>query len=215
MPAGARPSIREPGSEPVTGPRSTGVEANARLTSSTAVALFFLLAVEGITVLRVHQLLSVHVFVGVLLIPPVLLKIASTTYRFSRYYIGDPAYRAKGPPAWLLRVLGPGVVFLTVVLFGTGVALLYDPAARGTLLFWHKVSFILWFLVMAVHVLGHLPESFRTGLADWTERARQVAGSGRRRNALIASLAAGAVAGLVALAQVAPYLAGRIGPFGK
>ena len=75
-----------------------GVESNARLTGSTAAVLLVLLAAEGVTVLRVGALLTPHVFIGMLLIPPVLLKIGSTGWRFVRYYRGSPAYRRKGPP---------------------------------------------------------------------------------------------------------------------
>jgi hypothetical protein len=55
-----------------------GVAANARLTASNAAVLLVLLAIEGVTVLRVRALLAPHVFIGVVLIPPVLLKVAST-----------------------------------------------------------------------------------------------------------------------------------------
>lgn len=61
-----------------------GVEANARLTASTGVALLLLLAAEGVTVLRVRSLLTPHVVIGVLLVPPVLLKTGSTAHRFLR-----------------------------------------------------------------------------------------------------------------------------------
>ena len=153
-----------------------GVAANSRLTSSTALVLFFLLAVEGATVVQVRAWLSVHVFVGVLLIPPILLKMASTFYRFTRYYLGHPEYRQKGPPPWLLRLLGPAVVILTVVMFASGVALLYaGPGYRSSLLPLHKLSFLAWFVVMAIHVLGHLPETFRTGVEDWSSRAGRIA----------------------------------------
>ena len=57
------------------------------------------------------------------MIPPAVLKIASTGWRFVRYYAGAPAYRRKGPPPVLLRLLGPVVVILTVVLLASGVAL--------------------------------------------------------------------------------------------
>jgi hypothetical protein len=192
-------------------PSRTGVEANSRLTSSTAVALFFLLAVEGATVLQTRAWLSVHVFVGVVLIPPILLKMASTFYRFARYYLGHPDYREKGPPPWFLRLLGPAVITLTVVLFGSGVLLLYSGASyRSTLLPVHKLSFIAWFLVMTIHVLGHLPETFRTGLADWSGRPRAMAGTNYRRAALVACLAVGVLAGTLALAQVTPYLSDQL-----
>ena len=48
--------------------------------------LLVLLAVEGVTILFLRPLLSVHIFVGMLLIPPVALKLGSTGYRFVRYY---------------------------------------------------------------------------------------------------------------------------------
>jgi hypothetical protein len=54
------------------------VAANARLTASNAVVLLALLAAEGVTILRVRALLTPHVFIGIVLIPPVLLKVAST-----------------------------------------------------------------------------------------------------------------------------------------
>jgi len=40
------------------------VEGNARLTGVTGAALFVLLAAEGITILRIHDLITAHVFVG-------------------------------------------------------------------------------------------------------------------------------------------------------
>src|SRR5206468_2516773 len=55
-----------------------GVAANARLTASNAAVLLVLLAAEGVTILRVRALLTPHVFIGMVLVPPVLLKVAST-----------------------------------------------------------------------------------------------------------------------------------------
>jgi hypothetical protein len=128
-----------------------------------AAVLLVLLAAEGVTVLRVRALLTAHVLIGVLLVPPVLLKIGTTGYRFVRYYTGSPAYRRKGPPALLLRVLGPLVVVLTTCLFASGIALLFaGPGLRRDLLLLHKASFVLWFVVMAVHVLGHLLDNLRS-----------------------------------------------------
>ena len=91
------------------------------------------------------------------LIPPVLLKVASTGWRFARFYRGAPAYRRKGPPPLLLRLLGPVVVILTVVLLASGVGLLLvSPSWLPLLLTVHKASFVLWFGAMTIHVLGHL-----------------------------------------------------------
>ena len=51
----------------------------------------------GITVISVKRLLPEHFFLGLLLIPPLALKTASTGYRFVRYYSGDPRYN---DPSW-------------------------------------------------------------------------------------------------------------------
>ena len=55
--------------------------------------LFVLLAVLGVTILRIGQLMWLHLFLGLLLIGPLALKLASTGYRFARYYTGQPSYR--------------------------------------------------------------------------------------------------------------------------
>ncbi|HZU73294.1 MAG TPA: hypothetical protein VE990_11050 [Acidimicrobiales bacterium] len=184
------------------------MEANERLTSSTAVVLLVLLFLEGLTVVSVRSLLGPHVFIGVLLVPPVALKIASTGYRFARYYLGASAYRRKGPPTWLLRMLGPAVVVLTVALLGSGVALmLVGPSWHDRLLALHKASFVLWFLAMTVHVLGHLAGTARLGLPDWASRGRRrPAGASGRVALLVATLMAGAAGGVVLLGRVTPYL---------
>lgn len=187
-----------------------GVEANERLTGSTALVLLVLLAIEGVTVLRVHSLLTIHVFVGMLLIPPILVKISSTTWRFARYYLGSPEYRHKGPPPAALRVTGPIVVVLTVALFGSGVLLLFGPAAwRHSLLQLHQASFIAWFIFMTVHVLGHLGDMVRLSTKDWTRRTRGlVSGSRARRLLITLSLLAGLVLAFLTVSHVGPWVHG-------
>jgi hypothetical protein len=181
-----------------------GVEANERLTGSTALVLLALLAIEGVTVLRVHSLLTLHVFIGMLLIPPVLVKMSSTMWRFVRYYVGSPEYRHKGPPSTGLRVLGPFVMVLTVVLFASGVLLLFAPLAwHGRLLQLHQASFIAWFIVMTVHVLAHLGDVARVSTKDWARRTRGlVAGSRLRRLAITLSLVVGLALALVTVSHV-------------
>jgi len=185
------------------------VEANSRLTGSTAAVLFVLLAAEGFTIVRVRALLSPHVFIGMLLVPPVVLKIGSTSYRFARYYLGSPAYRRKGPPPTVLRLLGPFVVVLTLILFGSGIALLLvRPSHRPPLLLLHKASFVLWFGAMAIHVLGHLVDTARLAPRDWMRRTRRdVTGPGLRQWALVSSVAVGALLGWLLLGQVGPWRA--------
>jgi hypothetical protein len=109
----------------------------------TGTILIVLLAVIGVTILRIGQLVSVHLFVGLLLLGPVALKMGSTGYRFVRYYTREPAYRRKGPPEALLRLIAPLVVLSTVTVFASGVVLLLlGPRNRGQFLLIHKASFL-------------------------------------------------------------------------
>ena len=180
---------------------SEGVEGNGRLTATTAIVLLLLLAAEGATLVGIHALLRPHVFLGFALIPPVVLKVSSTVYRFARYYGGHGAYRRKGPPHILLRLLGPVVVVLTVILLASGVALGYTHGSTAsTVLFVHKASFVLWFGAMTIHVLGHIAETARTGPRDWT-RSRPVRGVNWRRSSLVVSVAAGVLLGVWGLGQ--------------
>jgi hypothetical protein len=178
-----------------------GVAGNARLTGGMAAALLILLAAEGATIPFIGPLLQPHILIGMLLIPPVMLKLASTGYRFIRYYAGTPAYVRKGPPPLLLRLLAPGVVLTTVALFGTGVALLLAGPPSKTLVLAHKVSFIAWVALMTVHVLGHLLEVPRLALPDWRRdgpREAQLSGAGLRISALAGSILAGIALTLLA-----------------
>jgi hypothetical protein len=153
---------------------------NERLTATTATVLLVLLAVEGFTILSIRQLLSLHIVVGLMLIPPVALKLASTGYRFLRYYTRDPAYVAKGPPHIAMRLLAPLLVVSTLTVLGSGVALLaLGPAHhRDLLLGLHKASFLVWFVVTSVHVLVYVQRLPRAVLArDAWARVGLVTGS--------------------------------------
>ena len=160
---------------------SGGPDGNEQLTAITGVILIGLLFVIGITILRIRQLISVHLFVGLLLIGPVALKMASTGYRFMRYYTGDTVYRRKGPPEAVLRIIAPIVVLTTVLVFVTGVLLLFaGPAHRNPLLELHKVGFIVWVVFTALHLLGHLPGlggTLRAGTRSAGGRAGRAPGS--------------------------------------
>ena len=99
--------------------RFGGVPGNERLTAEMGAVLFVLLAVLGLTIPMVRSLMYEHVFLGMLLIPPVALKLASTGYRFVRGCTKDPAYRLAGQPAPLERVIAPLVVAGTLAVFRT------------------------------------------------------------------------------------------------
>jgi hypothetical protein len=201
-------------SEGKTGSRQ-GVEGNARLTGASAVVLLVLLAAEGATIPFIGRLVQPHVFIGMMLIPPILLKLGSTGYRFARYYTGSPPYRRKGPPSPPMRVLAPGVVLTTVALFASGVALaLAGPEDGGPLKFLHQASFVAWFGFMTIHVLGHLLEVPRLAVPDWRRgggREAALAGSGMRLVLIAIALAAGLALALATTSLAGPWLSTEIG----
>lgn len=180
---------------------SRGTRGNERLTAEAGAVLFVLLAALGLTIPFLHQLITEHVFLGMLLIPPVVLKLASTGYRFIRYYTGHRAYRAAGPPLPLLRALAPVVVLSTVIVFASGVLLLVAGVHNGPLGLVHKASFIVWFGATAVHVLAYVWRVPRLASADFRSGAEQIGGSFARRAAVGATL----VAGLVLAAATVRY----------
>jgi hypothetical protein len=191
--------------------KSGGTDGNEQLTTVTGAILIVLLAVIGFTIPQLRQFISVHLFVGMLLIGPVLLKMASTGYRMIRYYTGDSAYRAKGPPELVLRLIGPIVVLTTVVVFATGVVLLFaGPNHRDPWLMLHKVSFIVWVVFMSLHVLGHLPAVGRAlgiGRAGDEQLTGATAGAAGRWIAIVGALVAGLVLAMALIPDFAAWSA--------
>jgi hypothetical protein len=177
--------------------RAWGPSGNERLTTSTGLVLLALLAVETLTTLSLRSYLPVHIFLGLLLLPPVALKLASTGWRFMRYYTRNKPYRLEGPPRLLVRMLAPLLVASTLTLFGSGVALIVVGHRGGLLLSLHAISFGVWGVVMIVHVLAYIARTLRLGPADWLPNAeRVVAGVRSRRAALAGALLAGAILAL-------------------
>lgn len=153
--------------------KSGGPAGNARLTAWIGAALLVLFVVELATLLDVNGLLSWHVVVGVLLVPPALAKTGTTGWRIIRYYTRSPAYRESGPPPMVLRVLGPLVVLFTLAVLGSGLALLaLGPQAslnpfldvlgyQVSALTLHQASFVIWAVVTGLHVLGRIVPATR------------------------------------------------------
>jgi hypothetical protein len=141
---------------------SGGGAANEQLTAIVAAVLLPLLAAEGATLLNVRSLLNVHAFVGLLLVPVVAVKIASTGWRMVGYYRGREEYVLRGPPHVALRVLvAPVLVASTVLVFGTGIVLLAVDQTEGTIVGLHKSSFVVWAGAFGLHLLTRLPALVR------------------------------------------------------
>jgi hypothetical protein len=183
-----------------------GSEGNARLTATTGLVLLALLAVEGVTILDLRQLLSVHVFVGLLLIPPVALKLAVTGYRFVRYYSRAAEYLRKGPPLLLMRMLvAPGLIAATLVVFGTGVTLLAIGPGGGIVLLLHQASFFVWLAAFGVHVLAYALRAPGLVRAD-LGRGSRTSGAALRFGVVALALLVGLTVALAELPAAGPWL---------
>jgi hypothetical protein len=189
--------------------RFGGIDGNETLTNAAAVVLTLLLIAEGLTILRIGGLKREHMFIGMALIPPVLLKLGSTGYRFARYYLGTRSYRDKGPPQILLRLLAPLLVLTTVLVFVTGVGLLIVGHKSS---FWftvHKTSFIVWAVVFGVHFLWHLPHMLVSLRDDWTREGRErIPGAGIRALLVVAAIGGGVALAIVVLPQITGWHVG-------
>jgi hypothetical protein len=199
--------------DPVVG-ATGGPAGNARLTGWTGALLLALLAVEGVTLLDIRGLITWHLVVGILLVPPALLKTATTGWRIARYYTGNRAYRHAGPPPLLLRLLGPLVVVFTLAVLGSGLVLVViGPAAsRRPLLglpgrsldavMIHKATFVVWLVVTALHVLGRAVPALRLTLRS---AARGVPGRPWRVATLLLTAACAVAGAVVVLGAVGPW----------
>jgi len=195
----SRPIDRERGESPAS------VDANERLTALTGALLFVLLAGLGVTILGIRALLPEHLLIGFLIIPPLALKIASTGYRFVRYYTGNPSYREAGPPAPLMRLVAPLVVLSTVVVFATGLELWFFGLRFGSV--WieaHKLSFIAWLPLTGIHVLGHLNRTGQVAAAELS--SSRLAGAMTRRSLVVGALVAGIVLAAASLTYASPFI---------
>ena len=171
---------------------------NARLTAAVGLLVLVPVAVEGATILLgVHTFMSVHVFVGLALLPVVLLKLASTGWRFVRYYTRSHPYVVQGPPQIAMRLIAPLFVAATLVLFGSGVAMgfLHGQSlqvARSL----HGPASVIWLGLLGLHVLVYLRRALSTVEEALPARRKPVRGTILRVCALAAAVICGLALGV-------------------
>jgi hypothetical protein len=187
-----------------------GPAGNALLTAWTALILLVGSIAELLTLVDINALISWHVAIGALLVPPALMKTASTGWRMARYYSRHRPYVEAGPPPLLLRLLGPLVVVSTLGLLGSGVLLVLlgpDHAHQALLdvlrfrvdyVTLHQGFFAVWVVATGLHLLGRIVPALRITLAPGRPAAASVPGA-LTRWLLLASVVVSAVALAVAL----------------
>lgn len=173
-------------------------DGNERLTAAVGVLVVLPVLVEIATVLLgVHTFMSTHVFAGLALIPAVLLKLASTGWRFARYYTRNRAYLVHGPPRIAMRLLAPLFVAATVVLFGSGVAmgLLHGQALQIARRL-HGPASVVWLVLLGLHVLVYLRRALWSTAEDaLPARRRPLRGTTARAYAVVGVVVVGIVVG--------------------
>lgn len=184
-------------------------QANARLTAATGMVLLVLFVAEIVTVVvGPRSVLALHIAIGLAVVPLVVLKLTSTTWRMVRYYRHDRDYRIKGPPTPMLRAVGPVLVGLTIGLLGSGIVLILGPRSLyGAALFVHKKIFYIWPAAFALHTFAHLADAMRLSYRDLGSRLRlSVPGARYRLAAVLGCVALGVGLGLALTGHGPPYL---------
>lgn len=185
-----------------------GVVGNERLTALAGAVLLVLLLIEMISSVSLHAGMTIHIVVGVLLCGPLLVKLASTGYRFLRYYTRSHAYVRKGPPSLPMRVLAPLLVVTTLLLIGSGVGLVVTgPTKAGPLLPLHDLSVLLWLSLIAIHVGAYLWRTPQLVANEWRKLAGRSSLPGReiRLGVNLGALLAGTIAAIVLFPSAAPW----------
>jgi hypothetical protein len=180
-------------------PERSNPVGNERLTAGVGIVVLVLTIVElGTILFGVHRFMSVHVFVGFVLIPPVLLKLGSTGWRFARYYTGSRAYTLRGPPQITMRLLAPLLVAATVVLLASGVAMgILHGHALTVARRLHGPASVVWIVLVGVHVLVYLKLALISSSEDVAPSSRaSVRGASARAYLLATAVVSGVVIGI-------------------
>ena len=187
----------------------SAVVGNERLTALAGAVLLVLILVELMSAAILRALLSIHVFAGVLLAGPLVVKLGSTGSRFLRYYTGSPAFGRRGPPRLALRAMAPLLIATTLVVIGSGIGLVVTgPTQAGPLLPLHGFSTLVLLPLIAIHVFAHIRRVPRLVADDWSNHpVEQAPGRGLRLGVNLGALMLGALAAIFLLPVAAPWIA--------
>lgn len=192
--------------------RRSAVVRNERMTALAGAVLFVLIVAELVITANLHALISIHIFVGVLLSGPLVVKMCSIGYRFFRYYTKSSAFVRQGPPNIWLRLLAPILVLITILVFVSGFGLaVVGPTHMGLFFTIHAACVALWLPLLAVHVYAHLRKVPHLIASDWSKHsAYRVSGRARRLFTNIGALIVGLIAAVVMIPVSSPWNQWRI-----
>jgi len=109
------------------------VFGNRALTSWAGLLLLPGLAVVAVSGLVFGNFWQLHYVAGLSLIPLLLVKLGTTSYRALSYYTRRAVYRAAGAPEWAGRLLAPALIVSTIIAMATGIWMWsqHSEAQRG------------------------------------------------------------------------------------
>ena len=183
-------------------PGGSGPPANRRLTALTGALVLPLAGLVLLSGLFFGSVWRVHYFLGYLLLPIVLLKIGSTTYRMARYYLRSGRYRWVRPPYPLGRITSPLLVLSVIVLFVSGIAMWLTHSRRDPWGFLHTDAAVVFCALVLLHLVLYLPEALGS---VWDAVRRPASATSFGRTSRSAVIGAAVLTGLLlALLTVAP-----------
>lgn len=168
-------------------------EGNEALTSWTGLLLLPLLGLVGLTGVAFGSLWRTHFVVGILLVPVLGMKLATTTYRAVRYYTGSKKYRAAGPPELPARLMAPILIAVTVIAMWSGIVMWLNNTQDRPWSTIHTDAVVIMGGLVGVHVLMYIPKALRSVLRDLSH-GRQ---GGRRTALRVSTVTAVLVVGIV------------------
>lgn len=175
------------------------IERNKRITAIAGTILFIFIMAMLVITANLDQWRSEHIFVGILLCGPLVVKMSSTGYRFFRYYTKSPEFVKSGPPNILLRLLAPFLVVFTILVFISGLGLAFGGHAYERLFHQiHTVSVTLWLPLLGVHIYAYIRKAAGLIKNDWTNKPKyRVPGRQRRIGINVAAFILSGVAGII------------------
>jgi hypothetical protein len=188
------------------------VFGNRALTSWAGLLLLPGLAVVALSGLVFRNFWQLHYIAGLSLIPLLLVKLGSTTYRALSYYARRAVYRAAGAPEWIGRLLAPALIASTIVAMATGIWMWSQHSEAQPWAKLHVLSVLAMGACVGLHLLLRTPVSLQAVARDGVAALRHNAP--RIRIALVGiALAIGLVVGLAGGARSPfPSRSTRAGP---